>query len=775
MMDKTWNLNWYEQANRFGGNVGRTTRESRPIWPRVAQAPVGAPNILFIVLDDVGFAQLGCYGGLGGRIQTPNLDKLAARGLRYANWHTPSGSSASRACFLTGRNHHSVGMGTSTELPRGYPGYNGQIPLDTAMIAAVLGENGYNTFAVGKWHLAPEEHLSDSGPFDGWPIGRGFDRYYGFLGGGTDQWHPDLWQDNTRVDPPASPEEGYHLTADLTDRAISYINSQKAATPSKPFFLYLAYGACHSPHQPPREYIERYEGTFDAGWDVVREETLFMQKQLGLVPRDTRLPTRNSGIPAWDSLSEIRKRVFCRQMECFAGFATHVDEHIGRLLDNLQAMGQLDHTLVMVCSDSGASGEGTSEGRAIDARSVNTASETIEEKYKFLDRWGQPGTQPHYATGWAMAGNTPLRWYKEQAFEGGTRVPFIASWNAKKLEGGGIRTQFHHAIDVVPTILDAAGVRMPETVKGYAQKPLEGASMIYSFFNRNAPSTRKQQYFEMLGHRAMWKDGWKAVTFHWTETSGSRFSHEGVTHDNRFPDSEWELYHLETDCSETNNLAAAEPLKLKELTDSWWLEAVRYGVLPLDDQEPERGLAGRSVVTASRTRSAHYSPLHIVRAPLPDIRQTSHSINAEVEIPAGSAEGCIVSNGGPDGGYVLFVKDGKAHYLSSFLGREFYQIDASKPLPTGKRVSLKLEFQKTSDVSGLATLYQDGEPVGQVDVKRTKPAHQDVIDDLGIGGDTAAAVSRDYPPPFTFTGTIKKVEVVVGSDRHLEAKVAKYR
>ncbi len=398
-MDRTWNLNWYDHANRFGGTVGRTTRESRPVWPRVAQAPLGAPNVLLVVLDDVGFAQLGCYGGLGTRIQTPNIDELAARGLRYTNWHTPGNSSASRACFLTGRNHHSVGMGTSIELARGYPGYNAQIPLDTAMIAAVLGENGYNTFAVGKWHLAPEEHLSDSGPFDGWPVGRGFDRYYGFLGGRTDQWHPELWQDNTRIDPPASPEEGYHLTADLTDRAIAYINSQKAATPSKPFFLYLAYGACHSPHQPPREYIERYEGVFDSGWDAIREEALIAQKQLGLVPPDTMLPPRNSGVPAWDSLSDIEKRVFCRQMECFAGVATHVDEHIGRLLDNLQAMGQLDNTLVMVCSDNGASGDGTAEGLAADIISVNTASETIEDKYEILDRWGQPGYSPSLRDG----------------------------------------------------------------------------------------------------------------------------------------------------------------------------------------------------------------------------------------------------------------------------------------------------------------------------------------------------------------------------------------
>ena len=477
----------YEEGNEFPGVIGKTAKDSTPAWPVPRRAPEGAPNVLLIVLDDTGFGQIGCFGGLGGRVETPHMDRLAAGGLRYNNFHTTALCSPTRACLLTGRNHHTVGVASVMETATGYPGYNARIPKEAAMLPAVLVENGYNTMCLGKWHLAPDEHITASGPYDRWPLGQGFERFYGFLPGETSQWEPDLWHDNHKVDPPGTPEEGYHLNEDLADRAIEWITAQKAVTPSKPFFMYFATGAMHSPHHAPKEYIERYRGRFDAGWDVVREETLQKQKELGIVPEGTVLPPRNPGVRAWEELSDDEKRLFCRQMEVFAAFLTHTDDQIGRLLATWSRTGIMDDTLIILLSDNGASGEGGFSGLVSEMSFFNMSPETVEDMLAKIDKWGEPSTHPHYATGWAAAGNTPNRWYKQMVHEGGTRDPLIIHWPAHISDAGAIRSQFHHAVDITPTILEVLGLSMPAVVRGWPQMPLEGKSLAYSLSRRRRP------------------------------------------------------------------------------------------------------------------------------------------------------------------------------------------------------------------------------------------------------------------------------------------------
>ncbi|HEX6122760.1 MAG TPA: arylsulfatase, partial [Ktedonobacterales bacterium] len=498
--------------------------------------------MLLIIIEDTGFAHFGCYGGLGDRIKTPHLDQLARDGLRYNNFHATPLCSPSRACFLSGRNHHSVGIGTCTELATGYPGYDGRMPHEAALLPEVLVEHGYNTMCVGKWHLTPDEQISAAGPYDRWPLGRGFERYYGFLPGETDQWQPSLWLGNERVEAPRTPAQGYHLSEDLVDHSIAWIGEQNAVTPNKPFFHYLAFGAMHAPHQAPQAYIDAYRGRFDAGWDVIREETLAKQKELGIAPPATELPPRNPGVRAWESLSDTEKRVFCRQMETYAGFLTHTDAQVGRLIAFLRSSGLLDTTLIILAVDHGASGEGGPTGLSNEMSFFNLVPETVDDMHKVLDRWGQPGTHPLYCTGWAMCGNTPFRWYKQQTHEGGVHVPLIVSWPAQVRGRGGVRGQFHHAVDLFPTILELIGIEMPPVVRGYPQMPLAGVSMLYE--EPNAPTRKRVQYFEMMGHRALWHDGWKAVTFHRSQDAARTYGIPAPERDLDFEHDDWELYHL---------------------------------------------------------------------------------------------------------------------------------------------------------------------------------------------------------------------------------------
>lgn len=769
----------YEDGTPFPGVTGTTASDSVPAWPVPPRAPGGSPNVLMIVLDDTGFAQVGCFGGLGGRVKTPAIDRLAAGGLRYNNFHTTSLCSPTRASLLTGRNHHSVGSAVIMEFPNGYPGYNAHIPKSAAMLPAVLVERGYNTMALGKWHLVPPEHVTASGPYDRWPLGQGFERFYGFLMGETSQWEPDLWEDNHRVEPPGSPAEGYHFTEDITDRAIQWITEQKAVTPSKPFFMYFAPGATHSPHHAPPEWIETYRGAFDDGWDVVREETLARQKEIGVVPGSTELPPRNPGVKAWDELTGDERRLFARQMEVYAGFLSHTDHHIGRLLEFLEHGGLLENTMVVFLSDNGASGEGGASGLVSEMSLFNLAPETLEEKLGKLDEWGSPSTHPHYATGWAMAGNTPNRWYKQMVHEGGVRDPLIIHWPARITEGGSVRSQFHHVVDVTPTVLEVLGLEMPAQVRGYEQMPLDGASMAYSFSDGGAPTPKKVQYFEMLGHRAVWAEGWKAVTAHVSSVFKWSFGLEDrEASDGFFDDDVWELYDIDADFSEVRDLAAARPDKVREMVELWWGEAEKYKVLPMSDNVAAHAIASRPHVFEERERYLYFSPVKLTRVGSPDVRNRSHSITAEVEIPDGGARGVLVSNGGFDGGYTLCILDGRLYYVSNYLAREHHVVASRDPLPAGA-VSVRMDFRKTGEFAGKVTLHVNGSEAGAGDVPRTNMIIYAISEGLEVGSDSTSAVWPRYGPPFEFTGVIKKVEITVDGPGHSdpggEARVAEYR
>ena len=632
----------------FQGKIGSTYKDSTPDWKPAEplQAPTGAPNVLVIVLDDVGFGQLGCYGG---PIQTPNIDKLAGRGLRYSNFHTTALCSPSRGVLLTGRNHHAIGLAAITEGATGFPGNYGTIPKSAATIAEVLKQNGYNTMALGKWHLAPYTAFTSAGPFDRWPLGMGFEKYYGFLGGETDQWAPLLVQDNQFAETPI--RAGYHLTQDLVDHTITYIRDQQQANTGRPFFTYLALGACHAPLHAPPEFIAKYKGRFDQGWDQVRAETFDRQKALGIIPKDAVLPPGNPGVQPWAELNETQRKVYCRLQETFAGFLDHADHHLGRLFHSLEEMGLSDNTLIVLVSDNGASQEGLRDGTCNTDRFRNYFPDTVDEIIGQIDQIGSPSTDPHYPMGWAMAGNSPLKRWKQDTHAGGNTDPFIVSWPARIKDGGAIRTQYHHLVDVVPTILELSGLPAPTSVNGVAQMPLHGVSMAYSLNDANAPTRKTVQYYEMLGSRAIWSGGWKAVTWHKKDTS--------------WDDDSWELYHTDADFTESTNLADRQPEKLKELQALWQEEAEKYHVLPLDDRRYERAADPTRPVAALPKKQYTFYPgtsiLHPLAAPL--LLGREHTITAFVEIPPGGAEGVLACSGGEFGGWSLFLQDGKLHYV----------------------------------------------------------------------------------------------------------------
>ena len=557
-------------APEFKGKIGQSYKDSTPDFSPAMplQAPEGAPNVLVIMLDDVGYGQLGCYGG---PIETPNIDRLAASGLRTRisiRLHC-----AHRARSVSdGRNHHSIGLAAITEAATGFPSNFGSIPKSALTISEVLKQNGYSTLAFGKWHLTPYTAYTASGPFDRWPLGMGFERYYGFIGGETDQWSPLLVRDNHMIE--EEREEGYHLTADLVDQTISHIRDQQQASTGRPFFAYLALAAAHAPLHAPKEYIEKYHGKFDQGWDQVRQETFERQKQMGIISADAVLPPPNPGIQAWSDLNDDQRTVYCRLQECFAGFLDHTDHHLGRLLDALDNMQLRDDTLILFVSDNGASQEGLRDGTANTDRFRNYFPDTVEEMLGKLDELGSPSTDPHYPMGWAMAGNSPLKRWKQDTHAGGNTDPLIISWPAKIKDAGGLRRQYHHVIDVVPTLLELAELPAPTSVNGVPQMPLPGVSMAYTFEDADAPTQKETQYYEMLGSRAIWSDGWTAVTWHKKGTD--------------WEDDQWELYNTDVDFTQANDLAAKMPEKLKELQDVWWSEAEKYGVLPLDDRRYER-------------------------------------------------------------------------------------------------------------------------------------------------------------------------------------------
>ena len=697
----------------FGGTIGRTYDDSTPWWPELPSAPAGAPNVVVVLLDDVGYAQFGCYGS---DIATPCFDRLAAAGRRYANFHTTALCSPTRACLLTGRNHHSNGMARVVELAAGFPGYNATIPKENGFLSEILVRNGYATFAVGKWHLTPATEMTVGSPRDKWPLGRGFERFYGFMGGETDQYVPDLVYDNHPVEPPRTPEEGYHLTEDLADKAIRFVTDLRAVAPKKPFFLWFTPGACHAPHQAPADFIAPYRGRFDHGWDAWREEVYARQVASGLLPPGTELSARPSWVPAWDSLSADERRLYARMMEVYAGFLTHTDAQVARVLDFVERQGELDDTLVLIMSDNGASAEGGPKGSFNEQYFFNFVPESLEENLRRIDDLGTPRANNHYPWGWAWAGNTPLKRFKRDTHEGGVADPLIVHWPKRLGTSGGTRHQYVHAIDVMPTILELIGIDPPATINGFEQTPIEGTSFAATLDSADAPGAHVTQYYEMFGSRALYHDGWKAVVFH----PAPFIAYDGTDVSKPFDDDAWELYHVARDFSEVHDLAASEPERLQRMKELWWQEAVKYQVLPLNNQP------GKFVDTRHRRR--HYE-LHAGVGPLPEaiapnLRGRKFYIAAELDVPpSGDVAGAIVAHGGHSGGYVLYLQGRRLHYVYNFVGTEITVASASVELPAG-RVVVRAAFTPTAPRPGsggdVALFYGDV-PVGEATIPRTTP------------------------------------------------------
>ncbi|MCI0387638.1 MAG: arylsulfatase [Acidobacteria bacterium] len=762
----------YASGTTFPGIIGQTVDESSPAWPEPLRAKEGAPNVIFWVIDDVGYGQMSAFGGL---VNTPNIDRLAQNGLRYTNMHTTALCSPSRACMLTGRNHHSNGVACIMEMATGFPGYDGRMPFENGMLSEMLLENGYNTFCIGKWHLSPSEESTPAGPYHRWPLGRGFERYYGFLGGETNQWFPDLAYDNHSISQPKTVEQGYHLTEDLTDKAIQFILDSQVNAPDKPFFLYFATGAAHAPHQVGKEWIGKYKGKFDMGWDKYREVVFERQKKLGIFPKNTELSPRDPDVPKWDSLTIPQKKLYARFMEVFAGFLEHADHHFGRLLKALEDIGELDNTLIMVIPDNGASSEGGPAGCFNEMSSFNNRYETVEEVMPRMDELGGPTSYNHYPWGWSWSGNTPFKRWKKEVYRGGCTDNLIVCWRKGIKARGELRTQYAHAIDMVPTVLDALGIEPPKTIRGVTQSPIEGVSFAHTFGDAKSPTNHHTQYFEMFGTRAIDHDGWRAVCG-WPGPSYAEGAKKGrklgdpITPEilNELDASAWELYHIAEDPAEVRNLAKEHPEKVRQMVARWYAEAGKYKVLPLDGSVFQRIAAERPHLTKERTQYVYYPNLSVV--PFTNavpVYNRAHSIIAEVEIPKGGAEGVLLAQGGVAGGYSFYIKNRRLHYIHNYLGLKQYKVTSNVDVPEGA-VKLRYEFEPTgkADLSkgkgapGRGQLYINNKMVGNAEFATTVP-NTFGIEGLSCGYDFGEAVTHDYKAPFRFTGTIKRVVVDV--------------
>jgi arylsulfatase len=746
-------------AAPFKGVIKRTAKESTPDFPKPIAAPKGAPNILLIITDDVGF---GASSPFGGPIATPTLDRLAKEGLRYTQFHTTALCSPTRSALITGRNHHSNATGVITEMATGYPGYNSLMSKSSGSIGEVLRQNGYNTSWYGKNHNVPDWQTSQAGPFDLWPTGLGFEYFYGFIGGDTDQWHSAIFENTRPVE--AEEQQGNKLTHFdqlMADHAIAWIRQQHALAPNKPFFAYYASGTAHAPHHAPREWIEKFKGKFDQGWDKVREETLERQKKMGLVPADTKLTQRPKEIPAWDSLSSDQTRLYAHMMEVYAGALGHCDYQIGRVIDAVAATGELDNTLIIyIQGDNGASAEGTLQGLS---NEVGVAGNGVPESEAYLlsimNDLGGPLTYNHYPVGWAHAMDSPFQWTKQVASHfGGTRNDMVISWPARIKDKGGIRTQFHHVIDVVPTIADATGIPFPTMLNGVKQKPLEGVSMAYTFENASAPSQHKAQYFEMIGNRAIYSDGWVAATtplrVPWINFGASPNP----------DDFKWELYHVSEDFSEANNLAEQNPDKLKEMQAIFDREAKKYQVYPLDSSMGERmDPAIRPSLTRGRTEFTYYpGMIRIPEGTSPDVKNKSFGMTADVEISEGGSNGVLATQGGRFGGWGLLQTDGKPEFVYAFSNQpeHKYKIASDEPLTPGKH-AIHFDFKYDGGgigKGGTGTLLVDGKQVAQGRIERTIRARFSLDETFDVGEDTGTPVVEDYVDkmPFKFSGTLDR-------------------
>ena len=734
-----------------------------PVQP--LNAPAGAPNVVLVLLDDM---DVGASSSFGGPCRMPAAERLADGGLRYSQFHVTAICSPTRQALLTGRNHHSVGMGVTTEMASAAPGYTGIRPRSAATIGQVLNGNGYNTAAFGKWHQTPARDVSAAGPFDRWPTGEGFEKFYGFLCAEMNHWYPVLFDGTNPVEPKQRPEDGYHLSEDLVDQAIDWVRTQNTLKPDSPFFAYLPFGATHAPYHVPQEYRDKYRGAFDHGWDRQREITLQRQKELGVVPPDTELAPWAEGVPHWDELSEEERAAAASLMELYAGFAEHTDDQVGRLVDALDEIGELDNTMfVYILGDNGASAEGGLGGTLNEHRFATGIPDSAEFIHANRDALGDATTHAHYPVGWALAMNTPYQWTKQVASHlGGTRDGMIVHWPRGIEERGGIRNQWHHVIDIMPTVLEAAGIPHPASVQGVPQQPIEGTSMCYSFNDAEAPDQHRVQYFEMVGNRGIYRDGWMAVTRHGTPwemvQDGTRRS---------FDDDRWELYDTNVDWSQAHDISAEHPEKLRELQQLFLVEAAKHNVFPLDDRMTERENpkeAGRlDLLGDRRTITFHAGAKRLTEETAPNVKNRSHVITADLEIPEAGADGVVVAQGGRFGGWSLYLHGGRPHYAYNYFGTDLYKL-AGEPLAPGEHV-VRLEF--TYDGGGVgnggkAVLSVDDVNVAEGRVGATIPYYFAFDETFDVGVDRASPVVDDYPPvDNAFTGRLRSVRFDLADDQ----------
>lgn len=764
-------------AEQFNGKIALDVRDSVADWEPylLPTAAENAPNVLVILYDDTGMASWSPYGG---RINMPVLDRLAANGLTYTQWHTTALCSPTRSVFLTGRNHTRNSIASLMESTNGFPGNSGRIPDDCAPMAHILQDNGYSTFWLGKDHNVPEQDNAAGGSRNQWPLQMGYDRFYGFLGGETNQWYPDLAEDNHFIEQPYTPEEGYHLSKDLADQALQMLRGQQATNPSKPWYMWFCPGANHAPHQAPQEYIDKYKGAFDDGYDAYREWVLGRMIDRGIMPADTDLTPLNpmpedqanvaDHVKPWDTLSEDEKKLFRRMAEVFAGFSEYTDAQIGRIVDYLEETGQLDNTIIFYCADNGASGEGSSDGSVNENKFFNNYPDDLAENLTRIDDLGGPEAYNHYPTGWAAAFSTPFQMFKRYSqYSGGTCDPMVIHWPAGIKAKGEIRHQYHHATDIVPTILDVAGMEMPEEYRGVEQEPLPGVSMRYSFdATPDAPTQKKRQYYNMIGTRGLWQDGWKVAA-----------THAPITGHGHFDEDEWELYHVDEDRSESKNVAADHPEKVRELVDAWFEEAeVNYG-LPIDDRTAMEQLTIERPSSEPRRHRYIYYPDSgaVPEGVAVNVRGRSFKIIADVDIED-DAEGVIFAHGSRFGGHALFIQDGRLHYVYNFLGIQPEQTFVSEGLTSGKH-TVGVEFIREGagehkESVGTTILYVDDQAVATGPMRAQVGKFTLCGDGLCIGYDSADSVSRSYRAPFTFTGgTIRGVAVDVSEEQYLDLEL----
>ncbi len=748
----------------FKGKIGRTPKDSTPDFPKAVEGPKGAPNILVILTDDVGF---GASSTFGGPIPTPTMDRLARSGLRHNQFHTTALCSPTRAALLSGRNHHSAGTGVIMELATGYPGYNSLMSKGAGTFAEILRQNGYDTSWYGKNHKVPDWQTSQAGPFDLWPTGLGFEYFYGFIGGDTSQWSPALFEGTKPVEPPHGAKD-YFFDRDMADHCIDWIRMQHATAPGKPFLACYATGTAHAPHHAPPDWIAKFKGKFDQGWDKVREETFARQKAAGIIPANTKLTERSTGIPAWNSLNADQKKVFAHMMEVYAAALSHADSQMGRILDTIEAQGELDNTLVIdIQGDNGASGEGGMQGLLNEMTVFNAIPEDMKEVVRRMDELGGPTTFNHYPVGWAHAMDTPFQWTKQIASHfGGTRNGMVISWPARIKDKGGLRTQFGSVIDVLPTLLEAVGVPAPKSIDGVEQKPIEGTSLVYTFDDAKAPSKHTTQYFEMFGNQGIYHDGWVACTTPGVAPWDSAAETEG-----RLPsvlDYKWELYDVSQDFSEAVNLAAREPGKPKEMQDLFWKEAAKYNVLPIENSRIDRfDVNIRPSLTRGRDEFTYYQGLvRIPEGAAPDTKNRSWQIKAELDIPEGGAEGVLLTHGGRFSGWGLYLLEGRPVFCYNLAGVARYTIAGKDALAPGTH-TVVYDFKYDGPGLGkgcVGTIQVDGTTVATGRIERTLAFRLSLDETLDCGEDTGAPVAEDYlnKMPFKFTGDLRKVVLSLG-------------